>query len=104
MNDSVSGGISAGAGIHPYLVRQVKALRRYRKPALRGEHDAVHQMRVASRRLRSVLSTASGSWPRSTDGGSGTSTPSRPRSRRAEAVPHAEGPAARAAGPSERSV
>lgn len=57
MNDSVSGGISAGAGIHPYLVRQVKALRRYRKPALRGEHDAVHQMRVASRRLRSVLST-----------------------------------------------
>ncbi|WP_199036059.1 CHAD domain-containing protein [Glycomyces salinus] len=49
--------VSAGAGVHPYMVRQADALRRYRGPALRAEEDAVHRMRVATRRLRSLLST-----------------------------------------------
>ncbi|MCH7231634.1 CHAD domain-containing protein [Glycomyces sp. L485] len=48
--------LSAGAGVHDYLARQVEALHRLRKPARRAEADAVHQMRVATRRLRSLLS------------------------------------------------
>lgn len=51
--------VSAGAGVHSYLAKQVKTLRKTRKPALRGEEDAVHQMRVATRRLRSLLTTYS---------------------------------------------
>jgi CHAD domain-containing protein len=47
---------SAGAVVHAYLSKQVAALHHYRLPALRGEDDAVHQMRVATRRLRSLLS------------------------------------------------
>lgn len=50
---------SAGAGVHSYLAKQVKTLRKMRKPALRGEEDAVHKMRVATRRLRSLLATYS---------------------------------------------
>lgn len=48
---------SAGAGVHPYFVKQVKQLRKNRKRVLQREFDAVHQMRVATRRLRSLLST-----------------------------------------------
>jgi CHAD domain-containing protein len=49
--------VSAGAGVHPYFAKQVKKLRKNRKRVLRRDEDAVHQMRVATRRLRSLLST-----------------------------------------------
>jgi CHAD domain-containing protein len=48
---------SAGAAVHRYLSKQVKALRKRRKRAVRREEDAVHKMRVATRRLRSLLRT-----------------------------------------------
>lgn len=47
----------AGAGVHAYLAVQVEALQQYREPVMRREDDAVHRMRVATRRLRSLLST-----------------------------------------------
>jgi CHAD domain-containing protein len=47
----------AGAGVHAYLAVQVAALQEYREPVMRREEDAVHRMRVATRRLRSLLST-----------------------------------------------
>lgn len=51
---------SAVTGVHAYLTLQVEALHRYREPVIRAEPDAVHRMRVATRRLRSLLSTYSG--------------------------------------------
>jgi CHAD domain-containing protein len=51
---------SAATGVHAYLASQVEALHRYREPVIRAEPDAVHRMRVATRRLRSLLSTYSG--------------------------------------------
>ncbi|WP_168801649.1 CHAD domain-containing protein [Glycomyces buryatensis] len=47
--------MSAGAAVHEYFAGQVKAMRKFRKPALRADEDAVHRMRVATRRLRSLL-------------------------------------------------
>ncbi|MDA1361596.1 CHAD domain-containing protein [Glycomyces luteolus] len=47
-------------GVHAYLALQVETLHRYREPVIRAEPDAVHRMRVATRRLRSLLSTYSG--------------------------------------------
>jgi CHAD domain-containing protein len=49
--------LSAGAGVHPYFAKQARKLRKNRKRVLRRDEDAVHQMRVATRRLRSLLST-----------------------------------------------
>jgi CHAD domain-containing protein len=51
---------SAGTGVHEYFAVQAEALQRYREPVMRREPDAVHRMRVATRRLRSLLSTYSG--------------------------------------------
>lgn len=51
---------SAGAGVHEYLALQVEALRRHREPVMDREPDAVHRMRVATRRLRSLLLTYNG--------------------------------------------
>jgi CHAD domain-containing protein len=51
---------SAGAGVHEYLALQVEALRRHREPVMEREPDAVRRMRVATRRLRSLLSTYPG--------------------------------------------
>lgn len=50
---------SAGDGVHAYLAVQAAALREWREPVIAREPDAVHRMRVATRRLRSVLSTYS---------------------------------------------
>jgi CHAD domain-containing protein len=51
---------SAVTGVHTYLALQVEALHQFREPVIRAEPDAVHRMRVATRRLRSLLSTYSG--------------------------------------------
>ncbi|MDN3239968.1 CHAD domain-containing protein [Glycomyces tritici] len=51
---------SAVTGVHTYLALQVEALHEFREPVIRAEPDAVHRMRVATRRLRSLLSTYSG--------------------------------------------
>jgi len=51
---------SAATGVHAYLALQVEALHRYREPVTHREPDAVHRMRVATRRLRSLLSTYAG--------------------------------------------
>jgi CHAD domain-containing protein len=51
--------VSAGAGVHAYLAKQVKTLRKMRKRVARRDDDAVRRMRVATRRLRSVLATYS---------------------------------------------
>jgi CHAD domain-containing protein len=51
---------NAATGVHTYLALQVETLHRYREPVIRAEPDAVHRMRVATRRLRSLLSTYSG--------------------------------------------
>jgi CHAD domain-containing protein len=51
---------SAGTGVHEYFAEQAEALQRYLEPVMRREPDAVHRMRVATRRLRSLLSTYSG--------------------------------------------
>jgi CHAD domain-containing protein len=48
---------TAGDGVHAYLVVQVEALVASRGPVMEREPDAVHRMRVATRRLRSLLST-----------------------------------------------
>ncbi|RRS00200.1 CHAD domain-containing protein [Glycomyces terrestris] len=48
---------SAGGGVHEYLAVQADALIALREPVMAREPDAVHRMRVATRRLRSVLST-----------------------------------------------
>ncbi|MFB9662177.1 CHAD domain-containing protein [Glycomyces mayteni] len=53
-------GTSAGDGVHAYLAVQAAALREWRGPVIAREDDAVHRMRVATRRLRSVLATYSG--------------------------------------------
>ncbi|GAA2303131.1 hypothetical protein GCM10009853_069890 [Glycomyces scopariae] len=47
----------AGAGVHEYLAAQAATLIAMREPVIAREADAVHRMRVATRRLRSVLST-----------------------------------------------
>ncbi|SDD31857.1 CHAD domain-containing protein [Glycomyces harbinensis] len=46
--------------MHAYLTVQVEALLRHHEPVMEREPDAVHRMRVATRRLRSLLSTYSG--------------------------------------------
>jgi CHAD domain-containing protein len=46
---------SAGDVVLAYLREQVTALKRHDPGVRRDEHDAVHQMRVATRRLRSAL-------------------------------------------------
>jgi CHAD domain-containing protein len=46
---------SAGRAVRAYLVDQVDALLRWHPDALRDIPDAVHQMRVTTRRLRSAL-------------------------------------------------
>jgi CHAD domain-containing protein len=51
---------SAGTGVQTYFAAQAEALQHYREPVMRCEPDAVHRMRVATRRLRSLLSTYSG--------------------------------------------
>jgi len=51
---------NAGTGVHAYLTLQVEALHQCREPVMDREPDAVHRMRVATRRLRSLLSTYSG--------------------------------------------
>jgi CHAD domain-containing protein len=51
---------NAAAGVHTYLTLQVAALHEYREPVIRAEPDAVHRMRVATRRLRSLLATYAG--------------------------------------------
>ncbi|MCE7079219.1 CHAD domain-containing protein [Streptomyces sp. ST2-7A] len=48
---------TAGHLVLVYARRQVRALRDLRDPARAGDPDAVHRMRVASRRLRSCLRT-----------------------------------------------
>ncbi len=48
---------SAGDVALAYLREQVTALKRHDPGVRRDEHDAVHQMRVATRRLRSALQT-----------------------------------------------
>lgn len=47
-------------GVHAYLAQQVEALHQFREPVIDAEPDAVHRMRVATRRLRSLLSAYSG--------------------------------------------
>jgi CHAD domain-containing protein len=51
---------NAAAGVHTYLTLQVAALQQYREPVIQAEPDAVHRMRVSTRRLRSLLSTYAG--------------------------------------------
>lgn len=51
---------SAGSGVHAYFAVQAATLQQCLEPVVRREPDAVHRMRVATRRLRSVLSTYSG--------------------------------------------
>jgi CHAD domain-containing protein len=51
---------SAVNGVHTYLALQVATLHEFREPVINAEPDAVHRMRVATRRLRSLLSTYSG--------------------------------------------
>lgn len=51
---------NAATGVHTYLTLQVAALHEYRERVIRAEPDAVHRMRVATRRLRSLLSTYAG--------------------------------------------
>ena len=53
------GAVSAGAGVHAYLAEQVKTLRKMRKRVAKRKPDSVRKMRVATRRLRSVLATYS---------------------------------------------
>jgi len=53
------GAVSAGAGVHSYLAKQVKTLRKMRKRVAKRKPDSVRKMRVATRRLRSVLATYS---------------------------------------------
>ncbi|MEU5876104.1 CYTH and CHAD domain-containing protein [Spirillospora sp. NPDC047279] len=48
-------GKTAGAAVTGYLADQVDAVLRFDPKARLAEHDAVHQMRVATRRLRSAL-------------------------------------------------
>ncbi|WP_033438359.1 CYTH and CHAD domain-containing protein [Saccharothrix sp. NRRL B-16314] len=48
-------GKSAGDVVLAYLRTQVEALKREDPRVRRDEHDAVHQMRVATRRMRSAL-------------------------------------------------
>ncbi|QFZ17144.1 CYTH and CHAD domain-containing protein [Saccharothrix syringae] len=48
-------GTSAGDVVRAYLREQVEALKHQDPRVRRGEDDAVHQMRVATRRLRSAL-------------------------------------------------
>jgi CHAD domain-containing protein len=48
-------GSSAGAVVLRYLSAQVQAMRRYDPLVRRDAPDAVHQMRVAARRMRSTL-------------------------------------------------
>ncbi len=49
------GGLTAGDVLLSYARAQVEALMTHDAKARTDEHDAVHQMRVATRRLRSVL-------------------------------------------------
>ncbi|MCD0442604.1 CHAD domain-containing protein [Glycomyces sp. A-F 0318] len=51
---------SAADGVHAYLAVQVEALHRHRGPVVDREPDAVHRMRVATRRLRSLLTAYAG--------------------------------------------
>jgi len=48
---------SSAEVLHPYLVRQLNEMRRLDPLVRRDVPDAVHQMRVACRRLRSVFGT-----------------------------------------------
>lgn len=50
-----TGGKSAGGVVLAYLRTQVEALKRQDPRVRRDEKDAVHQMRVATRRMRSAL-------------------------------------------------
>jgi inorganic triphosphatase YgiF len=50
-------GESAAAVVHAHLAEQVAELQSRHPHALRDKPDAVHKMRVATRRLRSALAT-----------------------------------------------
>jgi len=56
----VTGVASAGEVVLGYVRSQVAAITRYDPLVRRDEPDAVHQMRVAARRVRSVLQTFGG--------------------------------------------
>jgi CHAD domain-containing protein len=51
---------SAASAVHAYFISQAETLRQSREPVMRREPDAVHRMRVATRRLRSLLQTYPG--------------------------------------------
>lgn len=56
---------SAGAAVHTYLAEQVQVMVNRDGDLRRSEPDAVHKVRVATRRLRSVLSTFRAMFDRS---------------------------------------
>jgi CHAD domain-containing protein len=57
MEVELSPGAPASAVVHAYLREQVDRLQAWDPKVRRDEPDAVHKMRVASRRLRSALAT-----------------------------------------------
>ena len=56
-SDSLGPSVAAGDVVHSYLAEQVAAIQTWDRSARTDEPDAVHKMRVATRRLRSALAT-----------------------------------------------